>query len=191
MNFFFTSDEHYGHKKMIEFLKRPFADVTEMREAMIANHNAKVKPGDITYHLGDMFWRDTTPPEAVQILKRLNGQHMLLRGNHEETGWKVRNEFAWTGDLKRVHIPPFAPIVLCHYAMRVWDGSHRGTWHLFGHSHGQLDQNLIFGKSFDVGVDCWNFAPLSIDEVADEMAKREQHHNVSKIWPGKEIATTV
>ena len=29
-------------------------------------------------------------------------------------------------------------VVLCHYAMRVWDRSHYGSWHLYGHSHGNL-----------------------------------------------------
>ncbi len=30
------------------------------------------------------------------------------------------------------------PIVICHYAMRVWNRSHHGAWHLYGHSHGNL-----------------------------------------------------
>jgi hypothetical protein len=30
------------------------------------------------------------------------------------------------------------PIVLCHYAMRVWNRSHHGAWHLYGHSRGNL-----------------------------------------------------
>lgn len=29
-------------------------------------------------------------------------------------------------------------IVLCHYAMRVWNHSSHGAWHLYGHSHGRL-----------------------------------------------------
>jgi hypothetical protein len=61
-------------------------------------------------------------------------------------------------------------IVLCHYAMRVWDRSAHGSWHLYGHSHGTLPGR---GFSFDVGVDCTAFRPLSLEEVARRMATIE------------------
>jgi calcineurin-like phosphoesterase family protein len=53
-------------------------------------------------------------------------------------------------------------VVLFHYAMRVWNRSHRGAWHLFGHSHGQLQPE---GRSCDVGVDCWDFKPVSLEKI--------------------------
>jgi calcineurin-like phosphoesterase family protein len=37
---------------------------------------------------------------------------------------------------------------------------------LFGHSHGKLPP---YGKSFDIGVDCHNYKPLSLDEVVEKM----------------------
>ncbi len=48
--------------------------------------------------------------------------------------------------------------------MREWNASHWGTYHLYGHAHGTLqdDPNSL---SFDIGVDCHNFYPLSYDEV--------------------------
>ena len=60
-------------------------------------------------------------------------------------------------------------IVLLHYAMRVWNRSHHGSWHLYGHSHGSLpdDPNSL---SFDVGVDCWGYAPISYQEVKSVMS---------------------
>jgi calcineurin-like phosphoesterase family protein len=62
-------------------------------------------------------------------------------------------------------------IVLCHYSMQVWDRSNQGSWHLFGHSHGTLKG---IGLSFDVGVDCTEFTPLSLEEVALRMTQRKQ-----------------
>ena len=59
-------------------------------------------------------------------------------------------------------------IVLCHYSLQVWDRSNQGSWHLFGHSHGKLKG---IGLSFDVGVDCREFEPLSLEEVASRMAQ--------------------
>ena len=62
-------------------------------------------------------------------------------------------------------------IVLFHYAMRVWNASHYGTWHLYGHSHGDLPDDET-SLSFDVGVDCHNFYPLSYSDVTGIMSKK-------------------
>lgn len=65
-------------------------------------------------------------------------------------------------------------IVLCHYALRVWDRSHYGSWHLFGHSHGHLPG---LGLSLDIGVDCHGYRPLSLAEVADNMRLLQQRRS--------------
>ncbi|HJQ13673.1 MAG TPA: hypothetical protein VJ830_02910, partial [Anaerolineales bacterium] len=62
-------------------------------------------------------------------------------------------------------------IVLCHYSMQVWDRSSHGSWHLFGHSHGKLTG---VGMSFDVGVDCTEFMPLSLQMIAFRIARLTQ-----------------
>src|SRR5258708_2167190 len=52
---YYTADTHFGHQLMLSetACARPFADTKAMDEALIANWNAVVKPGDIVYHLGD------------------------------------------------------------------------------------------------------------------------------------------
>src|ERR1039458_2320482 len=91
---FFTADEHYGHANIIKYCNRPFTHVDEMTEGLIANHNKKVTKSDLTYHLGDIFWRTLSVQDAMGILKRLNGNHCLIVGNHDETADKVHhNEF--------------------------------------------------------------------------------------------------
>jgi calcineurin-like phosphoesterase family protein len=62
-------------------------------------------------------------------------------------------------------------IDLCHYAFRTWNYSHKGSWHLYGHSHGTLPE-IETSLSFDVGVDSWDFYPVSFDEVAAKMATK-------------------
>ena len=62
-------------------------------------------------------------------------------------------------------------IVLCHYALRVWDKSHYGTWALYGHSHGTLPDNP-HARAIDVGVDCHDFAPVSYERVREIMAAK-------------------
>jgi calcineurin-like phosphoesterase family protein len=141
-------------------------------EALIANWNAKVPYDGVVYHLGDVCF-DTS--KAKGILSRLNGQIYLVRGNHDKNVNSFRECFGWIKDYYELKVQDpevkTRTIVLCHYAMRVWNKSHRGAWMLYGHSHGSLpdDPNA---KSFDCGVDCHNYTPLSYDEVAKIMAKK-------------------
>src|ERR1700745_301785 len=60
-------------------------------------------------------------------------------------------------------------IVLCHYALRVWNRSNRGSWHLSGHSHGRLPQVANY-LSMDVGADTHDFCPWHFDEIKNRMS---------------------
>ncbi len=174
----FTSDNHFGHANAIKFCARPFASVEEMNEQMIERHNSVVRPGDLCYFLGDVFWRSLTLDQAKTITMRLNGQKYYVNGNHEElfkNKGGLNDLFIWKKDIAKIHPANYPHIVLCHYAMRVWEGSHRGDWHLFGHSHNGLPasaQGLTKEESslsMDVGVDTHNWYPWSLEEVADQM----------------------
>ncbi len=55
-------------------------------------------------------------------------------------------------------------IVLCHYAMKVWPHHSRGTWQLYGHSHGKLPDDPP-SLSMDVGVDSHDFRPWHFEEI--------------------------
>lgn len=194
-NLFITSDEHYGHINIISYCKRPFTGIEEMREELIRRHNAKVpnNPNVLTIHLGDMFWHTVTATEALGILQRLNGRHAFIYGNHDELIEQHRLTFLGAFDWivgrnkesgTRIVRWNGHEITLCHYAMTVWNRSHKGSWMLYGHSHGELAGQP--GKSFDVGVDCHNFEPWSMEEIESEMATRPQGHVISQPWPGKE-----
>ena len=179
---YFSSDHHYGHKNIIDFCKRPFKNTDEMCETLIENHNKVVKPEDRFYVLGDMFWRTVSDGEAFGILQRMNGQKYYIMGNHEEVlnrSKLVRDQFIWCKDIENLKISGYPNITLCHYAMRTWNGSHKGAWNLYGHSHAGLPEitkgNLREGEtpfSFDIGVDAWNYSPVSIDEVREKMKKK-------------------
>ena len=174
----FTSDEHYGHQNVLKFCKRPYANLEDMREGLIQNHNSVVKKGDLVYHNGDMFWRTVPVHEAESIILRLNGQHFYVNGNHDELierNKSIASLFVWRKDIAKLKFKDKPNIILCHYAMRVWEGSHRGDWHLYGHSHNGLSRSVQgvtkeeSPLSFDVGVDAHNMFPISLEEVALRM----------------------
>jgi calcineurin-like phosphoesterase family protein len=153
-----------------------------MDEALIRNWNSVVGPDDLVYHLGDiLFGRDER--DFDRVLNRLNGRIILIKGNHDRMTMQFRNKF-----LEYHHSGMLETkiegqqVTLCHYAMRVWNKSHRGAFHLYGHSHGTLpdDPNSL---SFDVGVDCHNYTPITWEKVKQIMAKKTfkpvDHHGDS------------
>jgi calcineurin-like phosphoesterase family protein len=159
---YFTSDTHFDHENVIHHASRPFLTVEEMNEAMIANWNATVHKRDRVFHLGDFAFSSVLA--SASILRRLNGEIHLIRGNHDyrrPTHWE--DLFASVSDLKTIKVGG-QKIVLCHYALRVWESSHHGAWNLHGHSHGTLSR-LPGHKQLDVGVDCWEFRPVSFDQL--------------------------
>lgn len=174
---FFTADTHFGHGNIVKYAGRPFTNSHEMDKAIIERWNAVVKPEDTVYHLGDVGFR--APAHLLGILRQLNGTIHLVTGNHDKVALKCGYKFASISPLTEVRIPdPDAPqalqgIVLCHYAMRTWNKSHWGTWHLFGHSHGRL-QIPPESRSMDVGVDCSTpfGTPFSYDQIKEEMSKK-------------------
>ena len=181
MNYFFTSDRHFGHTNILRYCKRPFQSIQEHDEVLIANWNRVVTNNDIVYHLGDFCFG--TAKIALDILNRLNFREFkFIWGNHDRAmerlsylapSFKRRIDFL--GEQKKIRIPTVfkqsQEIVLNHYAMRIWEKSHYGAFHLYGHSHGSLS-DLPDSLSFDVGVDCHNFTPISFERVREIMNKK-------------------
>lgn len=167
---FFTADTHFGHDNIRKFCDRPFDSADEMDAALIENWNAAVGPKDDVYHLGDFAFRAAQRvPEYLQLL---NGRIHLIIGNHDAPELRHKpGGFASVYDLRTIKLNG-RKITLCHYAMRVWPASHRGTWHLYGHSHGNLPDDPK-SRSFDIGVDCHDYRPLSFDEVEAIMDKKD------------------
>jgi len=165
----FTSDTHFDHFNIIRHCNRVnpntgllFVCADEMNEYIIGRWNSNIKKGDTVYHLGDFSWST----RVQYFLDRLHGQIHLIRGNHDANiAKKDYRGFAWVGDLKYKTIGG-VKMYLSHCSHRVWFGSHRGSIHLFGHSHGTMTE--ISPRSMDVGVDTNLFSPYSIDEVLAE-----------------------
>ena len=84
---FLVSDTHFGHAGVCRFTHpddatvklRPWDNADEMDEEMIRRWNDRVRPSDKVYHLGDVVINR----KALKTLHRLNGDKVLIRGNHD------------------------------------------------------------------------------------------------------------
>lgn len=152
--YFFSADQHFFHQNIIRYTDRPFKDVDEMNHTMILNHNEVVSDNDNVVHVGDFAL--APKPQVDDIIRQLKGDHIFILGSHDR----------WLGNRYPIQLWERMIddhcVVACHYAMRVWPKSHYGSWHVYGHSHGNLES---LGKSYDVGVDNNNFYPVSFDQL--------------------------
>lgn len=160
----FTSDTHFSHANIIKYCNRPFTNVGDMDAALVDNWNARVAPKDLVYHLGDFCWG--TAAKWEQVRAQLNGDICLIRGNHDRQ--PPQRLFGWVKDYYEATVYE-QKIILFHYPMRSWHHNMRGVWHLFGHCHGGVEP---FGRSLDIGVDCWKFKPIHFSELKQHFAAK-------------------
>jgi calcineurin-like phosphoesterase family protein len=197
---YFTGDLHLGHANIIKFTGRPFQKngvllIDEMDNTLINNWNARIGDRDTVYVLGDFcMWRDKKAPE--RYFRRLRGRKILIAGNHDKQATLALPWAETYPEGQRILKLSKHKLVLNHCSMQVWIDSHKGSWHLFGHSHNTVK---AIGRSFDIGVDAVaaraaaqrenktfrrhedsypylrpeDYIPLSIDEVEDRMGKLE------------------
>lgn len=172
----FTADLHLGHEGAIRYCNRPFSTVDEMDTTIIDNINVATVPGDTLCILGDFTLR--CHESIVQAYRdRINCRQIIFcRGNHDAK--HADRVFGHAHDIKRIAVGENKwtprherqPIILCHYAMRTWQGSARGSWQLHGHSHGNLPADYHL-QQMDVGVDTNEFQPYSMTDVRAKMTK--------------------
>ena len=182
--YWFFSDPHFGHGNVIRYNNRPFRDSNEMDDCIIQNINDAVSEKDELWCLGDWcFTRERSQYEwyAKMLRDRIKCRRVhLIFGNHDKP--YIGKFLTSASDYKVLRVSENGEkqkIILCHYPFLVWDGSHHSSWHLHGHCHGSLRDDPA-SLSFDCGVDCWDYKPVSYDMVKAKMSKKKykaiDHH---------------
>lgn len=174
---YFTADQHLGHANIIKYCQRPFHSIEQMDKTILDNTFDTLKKGDTLYCLGDLTFRDTIAQEFLRKLIQIGVGLVYLRGNHDSKIMRVFYPLKIPVDSLKTCNFDNQVVVLCHFAMRIWDRSHYGSWHLYGHSHGTLPP---LGKSYDVGVDNNNFAPVSWEQIKVIMQDLDDNPNLIK-----------
>jgi len=173
MNTWFTADTHFNHKGILVH-RTMFSNVEEMNKKIIDNFNSVVYEGDTLYILGDFTFTDKGVPELYTAFDCFQ-TIIFLKGNHDKSALKKLPNYYMNScpvaenqilERKFMVDGEQQTIVMCHYAMRSWNKSHCGSWHLYGHSHGMLPPH---GLSFDVGVDTNDYYPYSLEDVTNKM----------------------
>lgn len=160
-----------------------------MNDALIENINKTVGEDDILYHLGDFCFapRFDYQSAAKRYRNRIKCRNVhVVWGNHDD--FSIKHLFS-SNHLMTTVSPNNQSIVLCHYAMAVWNKSHHGAWMLYGHSHSNaepwLDKMMPNRRSIDVGVDnaykiLGDYRPFSFEELQKIMSVRQgcsiDHH---------------
>lgn len=158
---FFGSDFHFQHKNLAKGVSswdsgyRPFNNTDEMDNTLINNINKTVRPDDYLFFLGDFLFGDKK--NALEVREKINCKNLFVTwGNHDD--WLRKNPelqkklFTWCGDYLEISCDKQL-ICMSHYTgPRVWNESHKCSWHCGGHSHGSLPDDL-YSLSIDVGMD--------------------------------------
>ena len=169
---FLVSDTHFGHAGVCRFTRadgvtklRPWDSAEEMDEAMVAAWNERVRPNDKVYHLGDVVMRR----KSLAIMRRLNGDKVLIRGNHDifkDTDY--REHFR---ELRAYHV--MNGMILSHIPIHTESLGRFGV-NIHGHTHANRVMLSGFnGKITDivdvryhcVCVEQTDFAPILFEDV--------------------------
>jgi calcineurin-like phosphoesterase family protein len=148
-------------------------------DEIVALWNSVVHRGDTVYCLGDfaLSWGPRDRGIIETRVAQLNGTKLLVAGNHDRKEVIRAPGWAWVGDYREINLKRedhIQKVVLMHYPLRTWHGSHRGAWHLHGHCHGSLTNTPR--NMYDVGVDNNGFLPVSADQLTEIMLIKSKQY---------------
>jgi len=122
-----------------------------MNTVLINNWNEKVMPSDTIYILGDFAWKNPKP-----FIEHLNGSKIFIPGGHDK---QIKGDKLLEVKINDVWF------ILCHYPLYSWNKEYYGSIHLHGHIHNSLIDYK--DNRINVGVDVWNYYPVSIKQILD------------------------
>jgi calcineurin-like phosphoesterase family protein len=182
MTVWLTADLHLGHANIIRYCKRPFPDVATMNDGLVDRWNRTVSGGDTVWVLGDVALGPID--RTLDLVDRLTGRKVLVAGNHDRCwegrgpGWQAWRQRYLDAGFAEVHQGEVAlrvegvEVTACHFPYRGDSQDEdrypehrpvdRGGWLLHGHVHDRWRQR---GRMINVGVDVWDYRPVSGEVV--------------------------
>ena len=184
---FLVSDTNFGHAGVCRFTHndsgikiRPWDNPDEMDEYMVEAWNKTVRPNDKVYHLGDVVINR----KSLHILDRLNGDKVLIRGNHDI--FKMDDYTKHFRDIRGYHV--MNNMILSHIPVHP-DSKGRFGANIHGHLHSNrvrkprgvdaktgeiLYSNDIDPWYYNVSVEQTFFKPILFEHVLEKIKKQGQ-----------------
>lgn len=166
---FLVSDTHFGHLGVCKFMGpdgvtklRPWNSPEEMDEEMVKRWNETVRPNDKVYHLGDVVINR----KALKILHRLNGDKVLIKGNHDI--FRLEDYTEHFRDIRAYHV--MNGCILSHIPMHESNLGRFGT-NIHGHLHAHRVMKMDYGREIVdpryhcVCVEQTDFRPILLEDV--------------------------
>ena len=186
---YYVSDLHLGDKNVFDVCSRPFISLRNMEYEIIKRWNSKVLDNDIVYVLGDIIGQNY--PQAIEIIKQLNGKKSFVVGNHDLIMLDAIQESGVFESIEYVSLIKDNEKTVCisHYPLMDWIDKDRGAYHVYGHIHNKTYKNgkeYAFIKKyysdkpcFNCSVDVTNFEPVTLEEmmILKEKNKDEPYIN--------------
>jgi len=138
---------------------RPWTSVEEMDEALVANWNSVVNKKDKVYHLGDVVINR----KALGTLSRLNGEKVLIKGNHDI--FRLTDYTAHFKDIRAYHV--LDKMLLSHIPVHP-DSKGRFKANIHGHTHSNrvLDSQGLIDEYYQcVCVEQINYTPIEFEAI--------------------------
>ena len=181
---FLVSDTHFGHAGVCRFTCddgvtkiRPWTDPNEMDEEMVKRWNETVKPNDKVYHLGDVVINR----KALAIMRRLNGDKVLIKGNHDI--FKLQDYLPHFRDIRGYHV--MNNMILSHVPVHP-DSFGRFRANIHGHLHQRRVMCEVWGEMevdpryFNVSVEQTDFRPILFEEVCKRIKEQQGEESWNK-----------
>lgn len=165
----FISDTHFNHMKIIQYCNRPFPNVEEMNEYIIKKWNSVVRENDLVYHLGD-FALQSDKTIVSNLVQRLNGNIILILGNHDRWGKQKFKDCGFVEVYKQLEIDNY---ILTH---RPLENLEDDKVNLHGHIHNH-DKGL--DRYINVSCEVVNYKPIWIN-LSDNICLK--NYKYGKRW---------
>lgn len=179
---FLTSDTHFGHTNICVFKNpdgskvRPWDSAEEMNEEMVQRWNDTVRPNDKVYHLGDVVINK----KHLSILNRLNGDKVLIKGNHDI--FKLNDYTQYFRDVRGYHV--MNGMILSHIPVHPSSLTRFGT-NIHGHLHSSqvmktkgfwpFKREVVDPRYLCVCVEHTDFKPILFEDVIERIKQRGGH----------------
>lgn len=166
---YYTADTHFFHKQVIRYCNRPFTSEKQMRNKLINNYNETVGKHDTCFFVGDIAMLGTSQWEHLKgIVQQLNGKKHLIFGNHDEFKWQRYVDIGFITVHSALWLEDAGVKLILAHDPAVYCAIDKDTVLLCGHVH-TLFKSLPDQKVVNVGVDQWDFRPITINDVKEEL----------------------